>query len=77
MLLPLPSPFADGSLGDMLFFHAFKSPGLVVDIVEDIRLVNLQALKAAPRKTGAIILGGGACRHPAAAVPERGDYVAV
>ena len=56
----------DGSLGDMLFFHAFKSPGLVVDIVEDIRGVNLAALKAAPRKTGVIILGGGAAAAAAA-----------
>lgn len=43
----------------MLFFHTYKSPGLVCDIVEDIRLMNDQALKAAPRKTGVLILGGG------------------
>lgn len=43
----------------MLFFHTYKSPGLVIDIVEDIRLMNDQAMKAAPRKTGVIILGGG------------------
>jgi deoxyhypusine synthase len=24
----------DGSLGDMLFFHSFKNPGLVVDILD-------------------------------------------
>ena len=35
-------------------------PGLVLDIVEDIRRMNDQALKAAPRKTGIIVLGGGA-----------------
>ena len=34
-------------------------PGLVLDIVEDIRRMNDQALKAAPRKTGIIVLGGG------------------
>lgn len=43
----------------MLFFHTYKSPGLVCDIIEDIRLMNDQAMKAAPRKTGVIILGGG------------------
>ena len=30
-VLPLP---ADGSLGDMLFFHTYKNPGLVLDIVQ-------------------------------------------
>ena len=25
---------ADGSLGDMLFFHSYKNPGLVLDIVQ-------------------------------------------
>ncbi|EFN58581.1 hypothetical protein CHLNCDRAFT_19955 [Chlorella variabilis] len=53
----------DGSLGDMLFFHTYKNPGLVLDIVQDIRLMNDQAMKAAPRKTGAIILGGGVPKH--------------
>ena len=57
----------DGSLGDMLFFHTYKNPGLVLDIVADIRAINDEALKAAPRKTGMIILGGGAQRCQAAA----------
>lgn len=31
--IPVFSPaLTDGSLGDMLFFHSFKNPGLVVDI---------------------------------------------
>ena len=34
-------------------------PGLVLDIVKDIRHMNDQALKASPRKTGIIVLGGG------------------
>jgi hypothetical protein len=29
-----PAPCADGSLGDMLFFHTYKNPGLVLDIVQ-------------------------------------------
>ncbi|PRW56270.1 Deoxyhypusine synthase [Chlorella sorokiniana] len=53
----------DGSLGDMLFFHTYKNPGLVLDIVQDIRAMNDHAMKAAPRKTGAIILGGGVPKH--------------
>ena len=32
--IPVFSPaLTDGSLGDMLFFHSFKNPGLVVDIL--------------------------------------------
>ncbi|GJE84076.1 deoxyhypusine synthase family protein [Phanerochaete sordida] len=51
----------DGSLGDMLYFHSFKNPGLVVDIVQDIR--NLNELSRRSRKAGMIILGGGVCKH--------------
>lgn len=60
--IPVYCPaLTDGSIGDMLFFHSYKSsPGLVVDLVQDIRAINQQAIKAAPRKTGMIILGGGA-----------------
>lgn len=62
-MLSLGRVAADGSLGDMLFFHTYKNPGLVIDIVEDIRLMNDQAMKAAPRKTGVLILGGGVPKH--------------
>lgn len=51
----------DGSLGDMIYFHSFKSPGLIVDIVGDIRALNELARKS--RKAGMIILGGGVCKH--------------
>jgi deoxyhypusine synthase len=51
----------DGSLGDMIFFHSYRSPGLVIDIVSDIRAINSMALKA--KKGGMIILGGGVCKH--------------
>ncbi|EKM59124.1 uncharacterized protein PHACADRAFT_249359 [Phanerochaete carnosa HHB-10118-sp] len=51
----------DGSLGDMLYFHSFKNPGLIVDIVQDIR--NLNELSRRSRKAGMIILGGGVCKH--------------
>ncbi|TXG61521.1 hypothetical protein EZV62_012884 [Acer yangbiense] len=53
----------DGSLGDMLYFHSFKSPGLIIDIVQDIRAMNGEAVHASPRKTGMIILGGGLPKH--------------
>ncbi|PSS35460.1 hypothetical protein PHLCEN_2v1615 [Hermanssonia centrifuga] len=51
----------DGSLGDMIYFHSFRSPGLVVDIVKDIR--DLNELSRTSRKAGMIILGGGVCKH--------------
>lgn len=53
----------DGSIGDMLFFHSYKQPGLRCDVVEDIRRINDLAMRAAPRKTGMIILGGGVAKH--------------
>ncbi|KAL0338987.1 UNVERIFIED_CONTAM: Deoxyhypusine synthase [Sesamum angustifolium] len=54
----------DGSLGDMLYFHSYKKePGLVIDIVQDIRAMNSEAVHAGPRKTGMIILGGGLPKH--------------
>ncbi|KAH7887777.1 Deoxyhypusine synthase [Phlebopus sp. FC_14] len=51
----------DGSLGDMIYFHSFRSPGLVVDIVADIRALNELSRKS--KKAGMIILGGGVCKH--------------
>ncbi|XP_031742098.1 deoxyhypusine synthase isoform X3 [Cucumis sativus] len=53
----------DGSLGDMLYFHSFRNPGLIIDIIQDIRAVNGEAIHASPRKTGMIILGGGLPKH--------------
>ena len=33
--IPVFSPaLTDGSLGDMMYFHSYKKPGLVMDIVE-------------------------------------------
>ncbi|KAJ5566688.1 Deoxyhypusine synthase [Penicillium hispanicum] len=53
----------DGSLGDMLYFHTFKtSPQrLRVDIVDDVRRINTMAVRAA--RAGMIILGGGVVKH--------------
>ncbi|CAG9833681.1 unnamed protein product [Diabrotica balteata] len=51
----------DGSLGDMMFMHSFKNPGLVVDIIADLRRLNLMAMKSV--HTGMIILGGGLIKH--------------
>lgn len=53
----------DGSLGDMLYFHTYKSSPeqLRIDIVEDIRRINTLAVRA--RRAGMIILGGGIVKH--------------
>jgi len=60
--IPVFSPaLTDGSLGDMIYFHSYKRPGLVLDLVEDIRRMNEQAVYAA--NTGMIIVGGGLIKH--------------
>ena len=51
----------DGSLGDMIYFHSIKSPGLIIDLVSDIKSINNSAVFA--KKTGMIILGGGVTKH--------------
>nr|ODO04446.1 deoxyhypusine synthase [Cryptococcus depauperatus CBS 7855] len=53
----------DGSLGDMIYFHTYKSSPLQlsIDIVVDIRRLNDMSLKS--KKAGMIVLGGGVCKH--------------
>lgn len=62
--IPIFCPaLTDGSLGDMLHFHTFKtSPRrLIIDIVQDIRRINEFARSA--KRAGMIILGGGLVKH--------------
>ncbi|EIW71106.1 hypothetical protein TREMEDRAFT_67569 [Tremella mesenterica DSM 1558] len=53
----------DGSLGDMIYFHTYKSSPLQlnIDIVSDIRRLNDLSIHA--KQAGMIILGGGVCKH--------------
>lgn len=51
----------DGSLGDMMYFHSFRNPGLILDIISDLRRLNTIAVKAL--STGIIICGGGLIKH--------------
>ncbi|XP_003387057.1 PREDICTED: deoxyhypusine synthase-like [Amphimedon queenslandica] len=51
----------DGSIGDVIYFHTYSKPGLILDIVQDIRRLNRQALRAI--NSGMIILGGGLTKH--------------
>ncbi|CAB4069334.1 DHPS [Lepeophtheirus salmonis] len=45
--IPVFSPaLTDGSIGDMLYFHSIKKPGLVVDILQDLRSINDMSVKA-------------------------------
>lgn len=60
--IPVFSPaLTDGSLGDMMYFHSYKNPGLVLDIIQDLRRLNTIAVKAA--NSGIIIIGGGVIKH--------------
>lgn len=50
--IPIFCPaITDGSIGDMLFFHSYRSPGLVVDLVQDIRGDGSCARGVRPRNT--------------------------
>ena len=51
----------DGAIGDVIFFHSYKTPGFVLDLVQDIRRVNKEAIGAPC--SGMIILGGGVVKH--------------
>ncbi|KAL8834856.1 MAG: hypothetical protein Q9170_003556 [Blastenia crenularia] len=62
--IPIFCPaLTDGSLGDMLYFHTFKSSPRVLDIsiTRDIRKLNDIAMNA--KRAGMIILGGGLVKH--------------
>ncbi len=45
----------------MMYFHSYKNPGFIVDIVGDIRKLNDMSVRA--KKAGMIVLGGGVCKH--------------
>jgi deoxyhypusine synthase len=45
----------------MIYFHNYKRPEFMLDLVEDIRAINDTAVRAA--RSGMIILGGGLVKH--------------
>jgi deoxyhypusine synthase len=60
--IPVYCPaLTDGSLGDMMYFHSFRNPGLVCDILDDLRRINNQAMKA--KQSGIIAVGAGLIKH--------------
>lgn len=44
-----------------MYFHSYKNPGLIVDIVGDIRRLNDLSVKS--KAAGMVVLGGGVCKH--------------
>ena len=43
--IPVFSPaLTDGSIGDMMFFHSFKNPGFVLDILQGILIIPILIL---------------------------------
>lgn len=60
--IPVFSPaITDGSIGDNIYFHSYRNPGLRLDIAEDITRVNNHAVYA--KNTGQLIIGGGLIKH--------------
>lgn len=62
--IPIFCPaLTDGSLGDMLYFHTFRSSPAILDIsiTRDIRKLNDIAINA--QRAGMIVLGGGLVKH--------------
>lgn len=60
--IPVFSPaLTDGSLGDMMYFHSHRNPGLILDIISDLKRLNTMAVKAI--NSGIIIIGGGVIKH--------------
>lgn len=60
--IPVYCPaLTDGSLGDMMYFHSYRNPGLVLDILADLRRINNQAMKA--KKSGIVAVGAGIVKH--------------
>lgn len=44
-----------------MYFHSHRNPGLVVDILSDLKRLNTMAVKAL--NSGVIIVGGGLIKH--------------
>jgi len=60
--IPVFSPaITDGSIGDNIYFHSFRNPGLRLDIAEDITHINNLAVYS--KNTGMVIIGGGLVKH--------------
>lgn len=74
--IPVYCPaLTDGSLGDMMYFHSYRNPGLILDILDDLKRINNQAMKA--KQSGIIAVGAGIVKHhmcKANCVRDGADY---
>ncbi len=60
--IPVHCPaIMDGSLGDMIYFYKFKNKDFEMDLVKDTFDLNNSTI--GKKKTGIILLGGGAVKH--------------
>merc|ERR1712002_415369 len=60
--IPVFSPaITDGSIGDNIYFHSYRNPGLRIDIAEDITHINNLAVYS--KNSGQLIIGGGLVKH--------------
>eukprot|EP00301_Raphidiophrys_heterophryoidea_P019046 c4028_g1_i1.p1 GENE.c4028_g1_i1~~c4028_g1_i1.p1 ORF type:complete len:399 (-),score=112.76 c4028_g1_i1:92-1231(-) len=51
----------DGAIGDNIYFHRHRNPGLILDIAQDVWTIDNLAIRA--KQSGMIILGGGVVKH--------------
>ena len=51
--------FTDGSIGDIIFFHSFRKPGLVLDVLRDVCLLNEEVCLSSGEGVGMILVGDG------------------
>ncbi|CAG2064686.1 unnamed protein product, partial [Timema podura] len=78
--IPVFSPaLTDGSLGDMMYFHSYRNPGLVLDIIQgqctflrslsdylvlyERNIRRLNTIAVKALKSGMLIVGGGVVKH--------------
>ncbi len=60
--IPVYCPaITDRSFGDMVYFHSIKNPGLIIDLVSDIRDINNSTVWA--EMTEMVVLWGGVIKH--------------
>lgn len=56
-----PAFTESGLLAEILYSHSIENPGLVIDILDDLRRINLMAMKA--QSSGIIAIGAGIPKH--------------
>jgi deoxyhypusine synthase len=65
----------DGSMGDMIFFFNYSTPGLIVDPLGDERAL-VDTLASATHGVSVVLLGAGLPKHHALAAVRKAEAVA-